>query len=157
MLSEPLTPESYLTDRVDEQLEWYGRKSTSNKNLYLRLQCFSLVAASMIPLISLTFDTYQARLAVAVIGALTAIVSGLLSLFQYRDLWIDYRSTAEVLKREKFLFLANASPYDQPQAFPLFVNTVESIIISENSQWHDRVLAQQPEPAMADQSEEIKG
>lgn len=156
MLSEPLTPEDYLTNRVDEQLEWYSRKSTANKNLYLRLQCFSLVAASMIPLIALTFDTYQARVAVAVIGASTAIVSGLLSLFQYRDLWIDYRSTAEVLKREKYLFLANASPYDQPLAFPLFVNNVESIILSENNQWHERVLAQQPEPAMTDRSDETE-
>ncbi|MFK7855056.1 MAG: DUF4231 domain-containing protein [Granulosicoccus sp.] len=145
---EPLSPEKYLAERVDDQLDWYNQKSTTNKNLYMRLQCFSLVAGSLIPLIALSFDTVEARIAVAIIGALTAIVSGLLSLFQYRDLWVDYRSTAELLKREKYLFLAKAAPYDASSAFPVFVNNVESILLSENSQWRERVLTDEPEPSL---------
>lgn len=145
MTSEPLTAEDYLNDRVDDQLKWYSAKSAANKNMYLRLQSFSLIAASSIPLIALSFDSDEARYAVAMIGALTAIVSGLLSLFQYRDLWVDYRSTAEVLKREKYLFLAKAAPYNDPQAFPLFVNNVESIIVSENNQWRERAILEQPD------------
>ena len=150
MTHKPLSAEDYLAHRVDDQLEWYSAKSTANKNLYLRLQCFSLVAGSLIPLISLSFDNFQARVVVAVMGALTAIVSGLLSLFQYRDLWIDYRSTAEALKREKYLFLAHASPYDDTSAFPKFVDNVESLIISENTQWRDRVLTQASETMIPD-------
>lgn len=153
---EPLSPERYLAERVDDQLDWYNQKSTTNKNLYLRLQCFALVAGSLIPLIALSFDTVEARIAVAIIGALTAVVSGLLSLFQYRDLWVDYRSTAELLKREKYLYLANAAPYDVGNAFPVFVNNVESILLSENSQWRERVLTDEPEPMPAKSPEELK-
>lgn len=154
MTHELLSPEDYLTNRVDDQLAWYNHKSTTNKNLYLRFQLFSLIAGSLIPLIALSFDNYEARVAVAIIGALTAIVSGLLSLFQYRDLWVDYRSTAELLKREKYLFLAKAAPYDEANAFPVFVNNVESIMLSENSQWRERVLTEQTEPPSKSTSNE---
>ena len=70
MTHKPLSAEDYLANRVDDQLDWYSAKSTANKNLYLRLQCFALVAGSLIPLISLGFDNFQARLVVAVMGAL---------------------------------------------------------------------------------------
>lgn len=135
-----LSEDDYLEQRVEDQLKWYSAKSTTNKNHYYRLQIFALIAAALIPVIILSNDSGYARIAVAIIGALTAVVSGVLSLYQYREQWMDYRTTAESLKREKFLFLCKAAPYNNTQAFSLFVNNVESIIIDENKGWRNRQL-----------------
>ena len=39
--------------------------------------------------------------------------------------WIEYRATAESLRKEKFLFLAQTEPYDKDDAFDLLVKRVD--------------------------------
>ena len=46
--------------------------------------------------------------------------------------------TKKVLKQEKYLFLASAGQYqDKENAYPLFVETVESIISSEHNKFRN--------------------
>jgi hypothetical protein len=42
--------------------------------------------------------------------------------------WIEYRATAESLRKEKFLFLAQTEPYDEDDAFDLLVQRVEDLV-----------------------------
>ena len=41
---------------------------------------------------------------VAIMGSVVAIISGFLSTFQFQKKWIEYRTTSETLKHEKYLF-----------------------------------------------------
>ena len=133
-----MSPQSYINSRVDEQLAWYELKSSVNKTWHYRWQVIALIATALIPVFALSSDDIKTRIAVACFGVLAAIASGVMSMYQFRDQWTDYRSTAERLKYEKFLFLTGSVPYNNEQSFSLFVNRIESIIINENSQWSEK-------------------
>jgi Protein of unknown function (DUF4231) len=54
--------------------------------------------------------------------------------------WIEYRATAESLKKEKFLFLTQTDPYDKDDAFHLLVERVEALLSKENTEWLQSVM-----------------
>ena len=54
--------------------------------------------------------------------------------------------TAESLKFEKYLFLTRSAPYDSATAFSLFVQRVETVIISENRSWKQKSFNLPKEP-----------
>jgi len=128
----------YMQMRVEPQLAWYSRKSAHNKRWHYRLQLITLLAAVSIPVISLSSGDIKMRFVVAIVGAIAAIAAGMMSLYQYRDQWLDYRSTAESIKFEKHLFLTRSAPYAGPEAFSLFVQRVESLVLSENRNWQQK-------------------
>ena len=133
-----LSPEAYLRERVDDQLRWYEAKSASHKRWYYRLQLVTLVFAVTVPIVALSSSEAWTRYLTAISGAIAALSAGVGSLYQLREQWLDYRSTAEALKYERFRFLAGAEPYVDDGSFSRFVNRVESIIISENMTWRTR-------------------
>lgn len=145
-----MSPDQYLQRRVDDQLEWYSKKSATNKNWHFRLQLVTLVAAALVPVVSLSFTEAGGRFVVAIIGSIAAIAAGVVALYQFRDLWVDYRTTAERLKYEKYLFLTGADPYNSSNCFSLFVNRVENTILQENREWHEKVSLNNVDPSEAD-------
>ena len=147
-----MSPEHYMKERVDDQLTWYSKKSAANKSWHFRLQLITLVAAALVPVVSLSSSEFGVRVVVAIIGSIAAIAAGVVALFQFRDLWVDYRSTAEQLKYEKFLFLTGSEPYSSAESFSLFVNQVESIIIQENRGWHEKIRANNGNEPSADKA-----
>jgi len=55
----------------------------------------------------------------ASLAAVVVVLEGAQQLYQWQANWILYRSTAEALKHERFLYLAEAGPYggsDRPDA-----------------------------------------
>ena len=48
--------------------------------------------------------------AVGIIGVIITLCAGLTHFCQFQERWIEYRSTAEGLKKEKFLFVTKQSP-----------------------------------------------
>ncbi|MCB0586596.1 MAG: DUF4231 domain-containing protein [Phaeodactylibacter sp.] len=55
---------------------------------------------------------------------------------KYQENWIQYRTTAEALKRETYLYKTGAAEYRQEKAtFPLFVQRIEAIIEGDTSNW----------------------
>jgi len=60
----------------------------------------------------------------------------LLRVNAYEQNWINYRSTCEALKHEKFLFLAKAGPYkDATTAVTQLAERVESLVSVEHAKW----------------------
>ena len=133
-----LSPADYLEQRVEDQLRWYEIKSADNKRWYYRLQIITLFSAVTVPILALLSGDIRVRFLVAVMGAVAALAAGVLSMYQFRDQWLDYRSTAESLKLEKHLFLTRTEPYANDNAFALLVQRIEAIIISENRSWQDK-------------------
>ena len=69
-------------------------------------------------------------------GALIVVLEGLQQLQQYQQRWTIYRSTAERLKHEKYLFLARAGPYagaERPEA--MLAERVEGLVSQEHAAW----------------------
>jgi len=128
--------QEYLENRLEDQIRWYSRKSKSNQNWYKSLRVIELVAAVFIPFLAgYLKDIPTTKVTVGFLGLLVAIIAGLLSLYRFQELWIEYRTTCESLKHEKFLYLARTEPYNAEEPFPLLVQSVETLISKEHSRW----------------------
>ena len=74
-------------------------------------------------------------------GVAVAAIGGLLSLYRFQEKWVEYRVTAENLKREKFFYLTGTAPYDVNNKLQTFVTRVEAILAVENMQWAEATSA----------------
>lgn len=130
--------EEYVDKRLQEQIDWYSNKSTTNKKYNYFLKSLILIISTSIPVISgfITLSEGKVRLILGCLGAIIAILTGLVSLFKFQEKWTNYRTTSEILKHEKFLFLTKTPPYKEEDSFSILVNKVESIISRENTDWN---------------------
>lgn len=137
-----MNQDEYLASRVNDQIDWYDKKSQHAQRWFKGLRGVEIIAAAAIPLIAgFAPDAFPANLTIAVLGATIAVIAALISLNQFQENWIKYRTTCESLRHEKFLFLTKADPYQDKEPFPLFVQRVESLISKENSDWSHYVQA----------------
>ena len=134
-----MNQDEYIKNRVDDQIEWYNKKSSLNQSWFRRLRIIEIVAAALIPLLAAYADWNPLKIAVAALGLVIAVIAGILGLFQFQENWTSCRSTCESLKQEKFLFLTKTEPYDQKEPFPLFVQRVEGLMAKEHSVWAQSV------------------
>lgn len=129
--------EEYLKERLESQIDWYDKKSIKNQNWFKRLQVIVIVASATIPFLSGYMDetTLYLKIIVGLLGLTIAAATAILGLYQFQENWLEYRTTCETLRHEKYLFLTGASPYDEGEPFMLLVERVEGLISKENTNW----------------------
>jgi len=123
--------------RLNDQLEWYDDKSRHNQFWYKIIKRAQLIFASSITVISF-LDYAWIKFAMAALGACVAVLEGFEQLGQHNNLWASYRSTAESLKHEKYLFLASSGPYRNlktDDALKRLAERVEEQVSTEHAQW----------------------
>lgn len=132
--------EKYLKERVDDQIKWYDKKSTKAQHIYKVYQTIEIILAAAIPLLSgyATKDIIIA-ITVGILGATITVIESITKLNKYHENWIQYRSTCELLKYQKNLFITHSAPYNTEAETieNLFVRAIEQITSSENNQWKD--------------------
>ena len=130
------TEDNYLEDRLNDQIIWYDKKSLSNQKWFKSYRFIEITVASVIPFLAgfgTSLPYYQ--LIIGVLGVIIAISVGLSSLYKFHENWIEYRTTAETLKHEKYLYLAKCRPYQGDDSYCKLVQRVEGLISKENTQW----------------------
>jgi hypothetical protein len=123
--------------RLNDQMDWYDNKSGTKQRWYKTIKAAQLTLAGSIPVLALVGVSWG-KFIMAVFGAGVAILEGVQQLGQYHDLWINYRATAERLKHEKFLFLAQSGPYrgrETDEALKLLAERVEEQVSTEHAKW----------------------
>lgn len=127
----------YIEHRLDDQIKWYDKKSTSCQYKYKALKWIGILLALSIPPIGAYYnDIPMYKFIVSCIGFGIAVVEFGVSMGKYHEHWIEYRTTSELLKHEKYLYQANAGGYAaSAQPFQSLVERCESIISSENIDW----------------------
>ncbi len=132
-----MTIEDYLKDRLDNQIDWYNRKSAINKKRYNTLR-FSIILISVcIPFLTglITDGTTWLKMAVGFGGVLIALFEGASTLYKFQENWLTYRMTSEQLQREKLFFLTKSGPYQKNHSLQMLVARAEAIMSSENETW----------------------
>lgn len=110
-------PTNYKQERLQKQIDWHSRKARDTKRRFRLFQIITLIASAIIPIINLgniaKSDTadYQIRVISSIVGAIIVVVTGLTQLEKYQENWILYRTSAELLKKEKYFFENNAGEY----------------------------------------------
>ncbi|HEY60284.1 MAG TPA: DUF4231 domain-containing protein [Anaerolineae bacterium] len=129
----------YLDNRLNNQIKWYSDKSSENKKYYYTLKILQIISAACVPFLvsQISTEDNQLKILVEIIGIIVVITSGIMTAFRFNELWTNYRTTAETLKHEKYLFLSNAEPDQNEGNFPILVKRVESLISKEHSIWDE--------------------
>ena len=131
-----INKETYIHDRLEDQINWYDNKSMKYQKLYKRLKCIIIVLSASIPLFVGFIADYDIwETIVSAIGVAIVVIEGWLSLTKYHENWIEYRSICETLRHEKYMYLTRTGIYDSDNPFKVLVERVESIISKENLNW----------------------
>ena len=140
-----MNQEEYLTQRVDDQISWYDRKSQCNQKWYKILRNTEIIAAASIPFMSgyISQDKPWINIVIGIFGALIAVIAGSIGLYNFQENWTEYRTASESLKHEKYLYETKTEPYNDDEPFSLFVQRIESQISTENSRWCQSVKQNQ--------------
>lgn len=130
--------EKYLKERYQDQVDWYDRKARWNHQMYQVFQWSAIFFSAATPVLIVVYDGWTRWLA-ASIAFLVAIVTSGLKTFKYQENWVNYRTTAETLKKEKYYYDANIEGYQNLEDIKykqaLFVDRVEQLISRENTLW----------------------
>lgn len=128
----------YLKERYQNQIDWYDKKAVWNHKVYQVLQWSAIILSVATPILIIIYDGWT-RWVAAGIAFLVAIVTSSLKTFKYQENWINYRTTVETLKKEKYYYDANIEGYEKVEDVnykrALFVERVESLISRENTLW----------------------
>ena len=81
-----MTEEEYFEQRLDNQMNWYSKKSSDNQIMYKRLKIFEIISASLIPFLSGVVDKLPyAHWVIAFLGIFIAVLTGISSLYKYHE------------------------------------------------------------------------
>ncbi len=142
-MNDTMNEQQYFENRLDGQLGWYSRRCTWNKRWFYTLSVVGFAAAASIPFLAPLIKQFGSlQYAVGSLGVIVSVTSAVIGLYKFHEHWVQYRTTSEMLKHEKYLYLTRTDPYDGPDPFGTLVQRVESLISRENATWIEYVKPQ---------------
>ena len=131
----------YLKDRVDDQIKYYDCSSIKNKGWFVRLSITGAIMGVSIPFLTpyISNDTIKLKICLGLMGVGISLITALLAILKFQEHWMEYRTTCESLKHEKYLYLTKSGNYSGNNSFDLFVQRIESLISKENTAWVGRM------------------
>lgn len=127
----------YLTGRLEPEIEWYDTKSGTNKKWNTIFKFVEICCAAVIPwLAGYAKDGHEwVSIVIGALGVAVAICAGISAVLKFQEQWIKYRTTAESLKKEKYLFQTKVEPYNVDDPLSVLVQRVETLVSQENTNW----------------------
>jgi hypothetical protein len=119
-------------DRLEDQITWYDGRSRDNQRRYKWLKLLELAVAASLPVVA---GIGSPALATGALAAVIVVLEGAQHLYQFQERWITYRSTAEALKHERYLYLAKAGPYLGADRHRQLAERIEGLISQEHAKW----------------------
>ena len=126
--------EGYVKTRYEPMIAWYETRAQQNQWMYRISRGYAILASVAIPVL-LSVGDFR-LIIVSVIAASVAAVEGITALLKLHETWVEYRTTAETLKKEIHFYRAGVDDYETvPDAKARFVKRVESLISREHTMW----------------------
>ena len=123
----------YIKNRIDPQIMWYDKKSTTYKNFFFSGNLLIIVLSALIPFLT-SFESDNYKYIIGFMGVLITILTGILNMFGFYQKWLLYRSTSEKLKSEKYMLDLISDKLDEQEKID-YVQKLEQIIKNENKTW----------------------
>jgi hypothetical protein len=129
--------EEYVTARLEPEISWYDKKSAKNKLANTCSKIVEIVCAAIIPFLAgyAKSGHESISIAIGILGVAVAGSAGISALLKFQEQWIKYRTTAESLKKEKYLFQTKVEPYNVDDPLSVLVQRVETLVSQENTNW----------------------
>lgn len=119
-------------ERLEDQLGWYDRKSAACQQAYKRVKLSQLILGAAVPVAA---GVELPAVVTATLAAFVVAAEGVQQLYQWQTNWILYKSTAEALKHEKYLYLAAAGPYRGDDRYRVLAERLEGLVSQEHAKW----------------------
>jgi Protein of unknown function (DUF4231) len=125
--------EDLLWQELAAQFGWYNGAATRNRLAYQILKMIALVAGAAVTVLA----ALSAPAAVTASGAgVIVVMEGAQQMFQFHSNWITYRGSAETLRQQAFLYVADVSPYDDPATRRgRLAGFLKDVTTNQNASW----------------------
>ena len=129
----PEDREDLLWQEFSAQFRWYDKAATRTRLTYQVIKMAALVAGAAVTLLA----AISAPAAVtAGVAAVIVIVEGAQQMFQFHSNWISYRGSAELLRQQAFLYVAEVKPYaDHATRRDRLAAVLKAITTKEKTHW----------------------
>ena len=138
--------------RCEKMIGWYEQQLTRARRAYRLFGTATILLSSITPILILWQPFGPTNLiAQATPAALAALFAALLTNYRWREDWVRYAVAAETLRSEKTKFETRttqdyALSLPDAVAFDNFVFRMESLAISEVSEWRNQLVQKTNEP-----------
>ena len=140
--------QQYIKKRYQAQVQWYSGKASANKKAY-QIYHTSIAILSAVITIAVGIGMHDRdhifwQVVSLTASAAVAVLAGLQRTLRFRENWVEYRTTAEDLKKEEYYHQFRCGDY-ATSASPdrLFVERAEALISRQNTVWNTATLAVQ--------------
>lgn len=139
MENSPL--KTYIEERVIDQIIWYNQKSKKAQTRFKQLTVASIILNAIIPIFVLLSDySIFFKLLVAGLSSSAGAINAIVALCGYKDLWIRYRSSCELLKSTLYRFFLKTGEFrhsadDQSALMETLAVSCEEYFTKEFQTW----------------------
>lgn len=132
---------NYIEKRLINQIIWYDTKAIKKQHMYKRLTILTIALTGIIPVLSL-FATckygFIATIFIALASATSTAIISIVNLCEYQKLWIEFRSTSEILKSILHRYFTKTGEFaseDEDSKFNLLISVCEEYMVREFQTW----------------------
>ena len=131
--ADPAERADVLWQELAAYFQWYGRAATRTRLGYQVLKVAVLVTGAAVTVLA---ATRSSAVLTAALAASVVVLEGIQQLFQLQSNWITYRGTAETMRRQAFMYVAQVGPYaDMKMRRERLAEFVNEITAMENAGW----------------------
>ena len=135
---EQMCDVEYIKHRLDDQIEWYSKKSSKYRNFHYTFKISEIILTASIAFFSLLLKDYNIDCLIGIISLFLISITSIHTFCNFQENWIEYRKTSETLKHEKYMYKSISGVYDikdGKERFKLLTERCETIISHENINW----------------------
>lgn len=132
---------TYIEQRLIKQIIWYDNSAIKKQNKYKHLTITSIILTSIIPVLSLfTGIKYGivATVLITIFSAASSVILSIINLCEYHKLWVEYRSTCEILKSILHRYFMKSNEFGSPDEkinLDLLISSCEEYMTKEFQTW----------------------
>jgi hypothetical protein len=128
-----MSSEEYIAERLNPMRAWYDKKALRSKRAHQFIRLIIILGGAHVPVLINMPDT---KIVSTCLSLLVVVLIAFESVFHFREQWKSYRSTEQLLAREYIHYVTGQAHYlknSSQEAFPTFVQNIESILTAEHS------------------------
>jgi hypothetical protein len=132
-LPAPPDADDVVWRELDREFRRYDAAAVRHRIAYLAMRLVALGVGAAVTVLA-AIDAGPAL--TASLAAVVVVAEGAQQLFQLHTRWISYRTAAETLRREAFLYVAELPPYAEPALRRArLASVLQDVTSRENTAW----------------------
>lgn len=125
-------PEQICRKRTEYALNWYIRRAIKNKYMYYVFSCIGIICPLVCNILVICIED---KMVTVILSSITSFAASMLALTNARAKWENYRSAAEMLKREYTLFLSETGIYSGKKRVSRYLHNIEGYMQETHGNW----------------------